>query len=637
MKSSILLLLGVFIVCLAKAQQIHVPGDYPTIQQAIAAANPGDTVLVSDGIYYEQINFLGKKPLMVASQFILDGDTSHISNTIIDGSQLSDPLNASVVYIKSGEDSTSVLKGFKITGGTGTVSSTGGSINLSGGGIFIRAAGPKISNNIISGNSLSNEGFPEVNYVAGAGLYIFNSVARMPIIENNMIKDNSSLATVGMYGGGLYSFGNIRIRNNTIFGNSNTSDTSIAVVVAGGGLCLQDYNPGYINYITGNIIEHNFVSGMNGAGGGVFIDHGGTVNCTGNVIKGNYINGPDPQDYGGGGMAVVQAMNENSEISGNTFINNSSTHDGGGLWLSEINGWFVIENNYFFGNTAKFGGAISTYMTQVTLQNNVFYKNIANMGGGAVYLFGDNPVEKHNSCLLNNSFNGNKVLDPTGSGGALSVAGVNPLILNSVFWQDSAAFTSEIKGNTHFIELAYCNVDAAQISNPAYQVIFGDRILNEDPLFVDSLLRITAGSPCIDMGDDSYACHDTSWTAPLYDITGHMRPFAEYFDIGAYEYDSTQVGIVHPVGSVPGLTVVNYPSPFVNATYFEYTLSNETYIKLTVYNQAGQEIAVLFDGKQNAGWQQISWNAEKLQSGIYFYRMTTSGNQVIKTGKLIKF
>ena len=114
---------------------IHVPGDYPTIQQGIDAANNYDTVLVSDGMYYEQINFLGKKPLMVASEFLMDGDTNHIANTIIDGSQLTNLDSASVVYFVSGEDTTSILAGFTIRDGKGTI------YNLldirGGGGIFI--------------------------------------------------------------------------------------------------------------------------------------------------------------------------------------------------------------------------------------------------------------------------------------------------------------------------------------------------------------------------------------------------------------------------------------------------------------------------------------------------------------------
>ena len=79
MKNITLFCCALMIAAALQAQIIHVPGDYTTIQQGIEAANPGDTVLVNDGIYYEQINFLGKKPLMVASQFLMDGDTSHIS------------------------------------------------------------------------------------------------------------------------------------------------------------------------------------------------------------------------------------------------------------------------------------------------------------------------------------------------------------------------------------------------------------------------------------------------------------------------------------------------------------------------------------------------------------------------------
>ena len=65
---------------------IHVPADYTTIQAAIDAANNGDIVLVAEGIYYENINFMGKA-ITVASKYYIDGKQKHIRKTIIDGSQ----------------------------------------------------------------------------------------------------------------------------------------------------------------------------------------------------------------------------------------------------------------------------------------------------------------------------------------------------------------------------------------------------------------------------------------------------------------------------------------------------------------------------------------------------------------------
>lgn len=62
----------------------RVPQHCKSIQSAVEAAKPRDAVLVEEGLY-ENIRI--NKNIVLASRFILDHDTSHISKTIIDGSK----------------------------------------------------------------------------------------------------------------------------------------------------------------------------------------------------------------------------------------------------------------------------------------------------------------------------------------------------------------------------------------------------------------------------------------------------------------------------------------------------------------------------------------------------------------------
>ena len=94
------------------ADTIIVPDDYPTIQDAIDHAQSSDTVLVSPGTYVENIDFNGKD-IVVSSHFLLTGNPSFISHTVIDGD------TAHTVTFANGEDALAVLCGFTISGELG--------------------------------------------------------------------------------------------------------------------------------------------------------------------------------------------------------------------------------------------------------------------------------------------------------------------------------------------------------------------------------------------------------------------------------------------------------------------------------------------------------------------------------------
>ena len=67
----------------------------------------------------------------------------------------------------------------------------------------------------------------------------------------------------------------------------------------------------------------------------------------------------------------------------------------------------------------------------------------------------------------------------------------------------------------------------------------------------------------------------------------------------------------------------NYPNPFNPTTVIRYSLPENARVNLVVYNILGRQVAELVNGEVGAGYHQVEFNAGKLSSGIYFYRLTT--------------
>ena len=74
----------------------------------------------------------------------------------------------------------------------------------------------------------------------------------------------------------------------------------------------------------------------------------------------------------------------------------------------------------------------------------------------------------------------------------------------------------------------------------------------------------------------------------------------------------------------------NYPNPFDFHTMIKYQLRNSDKVSIKVFNLAGQEVATLVDGFQQACEHEIEWNAEGLSGGVYFYTLQTDKITVTK-------
>jgi Secretion system C-terminal sorting domain/Bacterial Ig domain len=70
----------------------------------------------------------------------------------------------------------------------------------------------------------------------------------------------------------------------------------------------------------------------------------------------------------------------------------------------------------------------------------------------------------------------------------------------------------------------------------------------------------------------------------------------------------------------------NYPNPFNPSTKIRYGLPQESEVRVVIYNILGQEVSVLTNQIQNAGYYEVEWNASELTSGMYIYRLSAESN-----------
>ncbi len=77
----------------------------------------------------------------------------------------------------------------------------------------------------------------------------------------------------------------------------------------------------------------------------------------------------------------------------------------------------------------------------------------------------------------------------------------------------------------------------------------------------------------------------------------------------------------------------NYPNPFNPTTTIGFLLPKPGFITLRIYDVLGKEVATLVSGRLAAGKYEYQWNAGKLASGIYYYRLQS--DNFAQTRKLI--
>ncbi len=97
-------------------------------------------------------------------------------------------------------------------------------------------------------------------------------------------------------------------------------------------------------------------------------------------------------------------------------------------------------------------------------------------------------------------------------------------------------------------------------------------------------------------------------------------------------------GIGVNTGEVPSSFSLsqNYPNPFNPSTMIKFALPKAGEVTLKVYNSLGKEVETLVSEQMNAGTYEVTFDASRLTSGIYFYRLSANGFTDTKKMMLVK-
>ncbi|MFC1730069.1 T9SS type A sorting domain-containing protein [candidate division KSB1 bacterium] len=595
-RRKVIVLCFFFISLGVNSNVLLVPSPYSTIQAALNAASSGDTILVSSGVYYENIVWPNVQGLKL---FSVGGS----SNTHIDANHNGRPLtfNGQISL-----DSTTIIQGFSIRNGyVSSMPCVGGGIYIengdiqlielnihsnmlshpwdsaSGGGICILNSNPLIKNTKVEYNSIIGQD------ARGGGLACIYSD---PQIISSSFNNNYLKGTIWSIGGGMY----INFESNPVISNSefnhNYFEDSLSRYY-GGGL----YSATLSNPILKNVsIRSNYMGdyGTFYNGGGAYFTLGDSIVLDDVVIDSNYCSGIDGSWAYGAGLFINKGPYDKTIPVTRFFMKNVK----------------ITNNKGAFGNWSKGGGIYIDECDTVIGINLLIADNILDIDqdgyGGGIFI-----KDSCNLILINSTIANNKVSnigDFYGSG-LFSEYG-KTTAMNCIFWNPNSL--NEIVNIHSNLSASYSDIlgGYSGLSN-----------INLSPLFIgNGNYHLQSNSPCAGTGNPI--------GAPTFDIDNNIRPWpvGTNPDMGAYE-DSTEPNLIEDNPFTSPFMII--PNPAYHKIKIIHSKNPKT--KLEIFNLIG-ELLIQKKLFQNTTELDIGF----LSPGIYFFRV--SGDDWADQQKLIK-
>jgi photosystem II stability/assembly factor-like uncharacterized protein len=142
-------------------------------------------------------------------------------------------------------------------------------------------------------------------------------------------------------------------------------------------------------------------------------------------------------------------------------------------------------------------------------------------------------------------------------------------------------------------------------------------------------------------GGATWTSIDVTGIAATYDVpTVHFQGPAGILWVGcqySYVYNRTDAGVTGTdAPKLPFALNQNYPNPFNPSTTITFSIAHDGHVGLKVYDVSGRLVATVMDQNLKAGPYTVSFNADKLATGVYFYKLSTSTGDITRKMVIVR-
>jgi len=179
-----------------------------------------------------------------------------------------------------------------------------------------------------------------------------------------------------------------------------------------------------------------------------------------------------------------------------------------------------------------------------------------------------------------------------------------------VYTNDTATYVSDVSSYSfNFIYLSNKYVDST-LYGDSVATAFAGTNSSKDTVYLKKYWELCGNQIIQLMKTGSKSTADLIYTA--------------WVDAGSPDPNATSVNDKQVSPSTYSLSQ-NYPNPFNPATSIKFSIAEKGNVTLNIYDVNGRKVAELFNGEKEPGIYDISFDASKLSSGVYFYQLHSAG------------